>query len=115
MDQLQALPANLDAFLSSRAPFLTDLEKRSKVPKSILALVPALFLLSMLVYLFGALCLANLSGFCYPAWKSLVTVAGEGPRDEDRAWLGYWLIFGLLGVVESFGGVVVGFLRLYEE
>ncbi len=109
MEHLQALQSRLDAYLGSHAPFLVDLENKSKVPNSVLALVPTIFLLSMLIYSFGILCLATLSGFLYPTYKSLATVSTEGPtRDGDRAWLGYWIIFGLFNVTESFVGVVVG-------
>jgi len=64
----------------------------------------------MLVYSFGALALANVSGFLYPAYKSLE----EGPRDRDRAWLTYWLVLGALSVAEGFGGVVVGLVHSAE-
>jgi receptor expression-enhancing protein 5/6 len=108
MDQLQPTLARFDAFLSTRLPFLTDLEKRYGIPKSALALAPCLVLLAMLVYSFGALSLATVSGFLYPTWKSLATVSVEGPRDAERAMLVYWLVFGAFAVTESFGGVVVG-------
>jgi receptor expression-enhancing protein 5/6 len=61
------------------------------------ALIPVL----LLFYILGGFKLmVNLSGFIYPAYKSLQAISNND-LEEDKQWLTYWVVYGTFSIMES--------------
>jgi len=98
-DQLNALDAELNKY-----PALRDLEAKTKVPKAYGVL--GLGVSSVVLIFFNILGLAqpvsNLIGWALPAFLSVRAI--ESPQsNDDKQWLTYWVVFGLLNLAESMG------------
>lgn len=97
--QVNALDAELNKY-----PMLRDLEAKTKVPKAygVLGLgFSAVFLIFF--NMFGlAQPISNLIGWALPAFLSVRAI--ESPQtNDDKQWLTYWVVFGLLNLAESMG------------
>eukprot|EP00614_Pseudopedinella_elastica_P042609 CAMPEP_0181260544 /NCGR_PEP_ID=MMETSP1097-20121128/1000_1 /TAXON_ID=35684 /ORGANISM="Pseudopedinella elastica, Strain CCMP716" /LENGTH=169 /DNA_ID=CAMNT_0023359065 /DNA_START=28 /DNA_END=537 /DNA_ORIENTATION=- len=66
-------------------------------------LLPVLILFYVLG---GFTLLVSLSGFLYPAYKSLQAMEVNDPA-EDKQWLTYWVVYGTFSIFES----VMSFLK----
>jgi receptor expression-enhancing protein 5/6 len=104
--------AQLDKELS-RYPVLNDIEVRTQIPKTVLALGGAI--LCTLLVLINALAgpTSNLVGWALPAYLSFRALETPGP-DDDVQWLTYWVVFGFFNFVESFAlRMVLYYLPFY--
>merc|ERR1712070_616674 len=61
----------------------------------------ALLPLLLVFYMLGGFTLmVNLSGFIYPAYKSLQAISNNDLA-EDKQWLTYWVVYGTFSILES--------------
>lgn len=61
----------------------------------------ALLPLLLVFYILGGFKLmVNLSGFIYPAYKSLQAISSND-LEEDKQWLTYWVVYGTFSILES--------------
>ncbi|KAL7421239.1 ER membrane protein DP1/Yop1 [Cryptotrichosporon argae] len=97
--QVSALDQELNKY-----PVLRDLETRTRVPKAygVLALAASSVVL-IFFNIFGlASPVSNLIGWGLPAYLSIKAIETPGTND-DKQWLTYWVVFGLLNLAESAG------------
>jgi receptor expression-enhancing protein 5/6 len=104
MDKVAPYLNALDADLSS-SQFFTLLEEKTKVRKSYLLLGSLAFLLLLVVFGVGSQFICNIVGFVYPAYASFKAIQTTR-KDDDTAWLTYWVSFALFCVLESVVDVV---------
>ncbi|KAI5450037.1 ER membrane protein DP1/Yop1 [Naganishia albida] len=99
----------------SQFPTLNNLEAQTKVPKvyGVLSMVGS-FIFLIFFNLFGlASPVSNLIGWALPAYLSCGALESPG-KDDDKQWLTYWVIFGLLNFLESAGlRVILYYLPFY--
>lgn len=95
--QVNALDSELNKY-----PVLRDIEARTKVPKAYGVLGLAVSSVVLIFFnMFGlASPISNLIGWALPAYLSVQAI--ESPsQNDDKQWLTYWVVFGLLNLAES--------------
>lgn len=70
-------------------------------------------LIIMFYMLGGFKLLVSLSGFLYPAYKSLQCMESNDPA-EDKQWLTYWLVYGAFSILENVLSFVVAMIPYYN-
>mmetsp|Transcript_21751 Transcript_21751/g.44108 ORF Transcript_21751/g.44108 Transcript_21751/m.44108 type:complete len:191 (-) Transcript_21751:188-760(-) len=61
---------------------------------------------------FWASSITNLIGFVYPAYCSLVAIE-TSQKEDDTAWLTYWVVFGLFCLLENFTDYILYWIPFY--
>ena len=90
-------------------PPVVDLAKKGKV-NSGTVLAGFLFVVALLLLLFsGFTIVMTCYTVIYPGLLSIRAINSKANKD-DKTWLTYWLIFGLLNVAETFLGFVFYFI-----
>ena len=56
--------------------------------------------------------MANLLGIAYPCFMTLFSLETE-QADDDKQWLTYWVVFGLLSLVDQFAGAILHAIPFY--
>ncbi|TPX35084.1 hypothetical protein SmJEL517_g02500 [Synchytrium microbalum] len=110
-DQVLYYVAQFDKELS-KFPWAIELEKRTKVPKTYLVGGAGAVLAVLIFFNVWGNLLTNLIGFVYPAYASFKAI--ESPNKEDDVqWLSYWVVFGLLNVLEFFTDFLLFWVPFY--
>lgn len=71
----------------------------------------ALFILAVALG-YGASFFTRVIGVAYPVFKSIEALETPSPED-DKQWLTYWAIYGLLTVLDDFAGAILEYLPYY--
>ncbi|TPX51201.1 hypothetical protein SeLEV6574_g00424 [Synchytrium endobioticum] len=110
-DQVMYYVSQFDKELS-RFPWAIELERKTKVPKTYL-FGGAGGVLAILIFfnVWGNL-LTNLIGFVYPAYASFKAIESSN-KEDDVQWLTYWVVFGLLNVLEFFTDILLFWIPFY--
>jgi len=98
-DKLNYYVNSLDKELN-KYPALVNLEKQSQVPKAYAVLGLLATFATLIFFNIWAGFLSNLLGWGLPAYFSLRALDTPGTSD-DKQWLTYWVVFGLLNLVEN--------------
>ena len=103
-EQLVKNTAILDPYAAQIPPIKDAADKAQVNPGLILgAALSVVFLILMLFQ--GMLIIGVTMTVLYPALHSVRAI--ESPdEDDDKRWLSYWMIFGLLNVLETFFGFI---------
>lgn len=110
-DKVQYYLSQLDKELS-KYPLALEAEKRTKVPKAYLfGGVSLVFFVLIFFNVWGDL-LTDLLGFLYPAYASFKAIESSN-KNDDTQWLVYWVVFGLMNVVEFFSDVLLFWVPFY--
>lgn len=99
-----------DTFL---APYLATMEKKTGVSRVYIFVGAVSVLLIYLLFGSYAGFLSHLITLVYPALETLRALESLN-KDDDRKWLTYWLIFGMLGTMEFFTETVLQYLPFYH-
>ena len=51
-------------------------------------------------------------GVAYPCFMSFIALESDG-GDDDKQWLTYWVVFGLLNIVDQWSGFILAFIPFY--
>ena len=65
------------------------------------------------VYLQGFNIVYALVTCVYPMWKSLLTIEDENTKETDN-WFYYWVIYGILQIVEVMFGFIFAYVPYYS-
>ena len=60
----------------------------------------------------GATYITCALGVAYPCFMSFLAIESEG-EDDDKQWLTYWVVFGILNIIDQFAGVILSFIPFY--
>eukprot|EP00040_Diaphanoeca_grandis_P038678 m.257032 g.257032 ORF g.257032 m.257032 type:complete len:176 (+) comp34939_c0_seq1:7-534(+) len=82
--------------------------KRSQILSGGVALV----LLFIFIF-FGLSFIATVVGVCYPCYMTLYAL--NGPQEESRRWLIYWMVFGVFAFKEQFSDLLLFWLPFFYE
>ena len=107
-EQLQKNTAILDPYAVQIPPLKDGAEKLKVNPGLLLgAILSVVFLVVMIVK--GWAIVMTCITVLYPAVHSIRAI--ESPEeDDDKVWLTYWLVFGVLNVLETFFGFIFWFI-----
>merc|ERR1719461_591102 len=76
------------------------------------AVVGVLFSLILLITS-GVRALSNVVATWYPVWQSLKALGSKG-KDDDSAWLAYWIFYSTVQTMESVTDVFLFWIPMYE-
>ena len=51
-------------------------------------------------------------GVAYPVFMSFIALESDGGED-DKQWLTYWVVFGILNIIDNFAGFILSFIPFY--
>jgi len=110
-DQLQVHLNEIDKKARQIAQ-IQQLEAKTGVrPSYMLVGVGALFILFVL-FGAGANALCNLVGFAYPVYAGFKAIKSPN-KDDDAAWLTYFVVYGFFGLIESFTDFFLYWIPFY--
>ena len=99
MDQLQAKLDGWNSNLLKVGP-IKSLHDKTNLPPIVFAVAPVLFLVFFIALDIGAsLCTCTI-GVVYPTIQSILALESKS-TDDDKQWLTYWSIYGLLVVFDQ--------------
>ena len=112
-EKLQENTKILDPY-AAMIPALVDLSGKAQLNPGALLAVALSFVFLILMLLQGwsilMLCIAVL----YPAVHSIRAIESEDGGDDDKKWLTYWMVYGLLNVLETFFGFIFYFIPYWD-
>ncbi len=79
--------------------------------KTVIQILFAMFLV-LALFGVGQAFLANLLGVVYPCFMSLFALETD-QADDDKQWLTYWVVFGLISLIDQFAGVFLQAIPFY--
>lgn len=93
---------------------MQQLENKTKLPKSYLAISAAFVYLLLIFINVGGIgeILANIAGFAVPAYFSLVALKTTDKQD-DTELLTYWIVFAFLNVIEFWSKAILYLIPFY--
>jgi receptor expression-enhancing protein 5/6 len=92
--------------------YATDLHEKTGVSPEIYVIALGFLVAFMLFFGIFADLICDVIGYGYPLYASLKVIEYQ-ERDQDKQWLVYWVVFGLLGCVETFVHVIVYWIPFY--
>ncbi|KAG2172147.1 hypothetical protein INT44_006616 [Umbelopsis vinacea] len=90
----------------SKYKYFNDIEAKTKVKKTHIALGGASILFIMVFFNLAGGLITNTIGWLYPAYASFKAIETPGTAD-DKQWLTYWTVFGFVQTVEYFADVIL--------
>ncbi|KAI8575029.1 hypothetical protein K450DRAFT_263668 [Umbelopsis ramanniana AG] len=96
---------DLDVELS-KYKYFNDIEAKTKVKKTHIALGGAAILFIMVFFNLAGGLITNTIGWLYPAYASFKAIESPGKAD-DTQWLTYWTVFGFVQTLEYFADVLL--------
>ncbi|PVU93183.1 hypothetical protein BB561_003420 [Smittium simulii] len=115
MDQAKAFVlTNVEILNKSltNVQMLNTFEQKTKIPKAYAVGGSSLVFLLFIMFGIGARFLVNLFGFGYAAYASIGALESPG-KEDDTQWLTYWVIYGILNLVEHFTSFVLYWIPFY--
>ena len=60
----------------------------------------------------GATYITVAIGVAYPVFMSFIALESKG-GDDDKQWLTYWVVFGILNIIDNMAGFILSFIPFY--
>ncbi|PVU96883.1 hypothetical protein BB559_002225 [Furculomyces boomerangus] len=98
--------------LLSQYSQLSKIESTTKVPKVFITLGFSAVVFLFILLNIGSRFIVNFIGFGYSAFASIRAIESPG-KDDDTQWLTYWVVYGLLNLVEHFSSFVLYWIPFY--
>ena len=113
MEKLEPFIETLEQ-LGNDIPQIVELSKKSgqRVGHVVLAIVAVTAIL-VLIFL-GPLILSVAITVIYPAYKSIEALESKDTDDDDKYWLTYWIIFGLITLGDQFFWFILELIPYYS-
>ena len=67
----------------------------------------------MIFFLYGWVLLVTFVTVCYPALKSIRAIESAA-QDDDKTWLTYWMVYGVLVCLETYVGFLLEMLPYWH-
>ena len=67
----------------------------------------------LLLFNVGAVLIADVIGFVYPAWASFKAIESSRAKEDPAQWLTYWILFGFLHLLEYFHDTILYWFPFY--
>ena len=116
MDQVKAsLHANtkiLDPY-AAMIPALVDGAQKVGVNPGLLLAAVGIVLILILMVVLGWTILITFITVLYPTVHSIRAIESSG-KSDDKVWLTYWMVFGLINVAETFFGFVFACIPYWD-
>ena len=100
--------------LGNDVPQIVELSKKTgqRVGHIVLGIVAVVALLVLIF--FGPLILSVAITVIYPAYKSIQALETKDTDDDDKYWLTYWIIFGLITLGDEFFWFILEWIPYYS-
>ncbi|TFJ80395.1 hypothetical protein NSK_008267 [Nannochloropsis salina CCMP1776] len=95
-----------------KVEILQKAEETIRVPKLYIVLALTLMGLSLFMFNAGAQFIVNVVGFVFPAYASFRALEA-GDQAEGKIWLGYWVTFGAINLLDFFADFITYWLPFY--
>lgn len=96
-----------------RIPPIVKLSEATKVEPGYI-LGGALTLASLIIFfLFGGAILSAVLTVVYPAFKSIKALETKDDDEDDKAWLTYWVVFGVFTLLDEFAFFILNLIPFY--
>ena len=97
---------------AKEVPVLQEFENKTGFKPIFLVFGVIVIVLLMVMSGYLAALLANLTGFAYPAYRTIKSL--ESPAvDDDKQWLTYWTVYGCFIVVDDWAHWITGMVPQY--
>ena len=80
------------------------IEGATGVPRKTIIKVILGFTVLLMIYGVGGSFIANFIGVAYPCFMSFYSIETSSNEDDDKQWLTYWVLFGILSLIDQIGG-----------
>lgn len=88
-------------------------EETTKISSENVVLGIAIVALFMLFSGYGAGIVCHIASFAYPFYGTILTLSQSKKGPMSQFWLVYWIVYGFLGVAETFLAVILKQVLLY--
>lgn len=92
-------------------PLLNTVHEKTKQPRIYVVIAVGALVATVLIQLLGLSFISNLFAFV-PIYASFKALRSE-TKEDDEMWLTYWVVYGSLGLFESFFDVVFFWMPFY--
>lgn len=93
---------------------MVDLSGKAQLNPGALLAVALSFVFVILMLLQGWTILLTAIAVLYPAVHSIRAIETNDDGDDDKKWLTYWMVYGLLNVLETFFGFIFYFIPYWD-
>ncbi len=111
MDQFQQQFEQINKALVRIGPINT-LSKKTNIPPIVFIIAPLLILvIAVALDIFASGC-TTFIGVAYPTFRSILALESKS-NDDDKQWLSYWCIYGLIVVIDELACCLVARIPYY--
>jgi receptor expression-enhancing protein 5/6 len=98
--------------LSKVSEALTKAEDASKIPRALIVLAGVSVVSLVLFMTMSSNFFTTILGVAYPSYQSFRAIESKD-KEDDTKWLTYWVVFGVLTIVEFFTDFILVWLPFY--
>lgn len=97
---------------ADKVPQIVELSKKAGVQSGVILAGLSFVGSIVILVLFGATILSVVFTVVYPSIQSIKAIESKG-EDDDKEWLTYWTIFGIISLLDEFAGIILSFIPFY--
>ena len=112
MDSINQKVADLEK-MGNKIPQLVELSKKSGVRVGHICLAIAVLVPLFVLIFFGVAIITTGITVIYPAFMSVRALESKDDEEDDKQWLSYWLIFGVLTLADQFLWFILEWIPYY--
>jgi receptor expression-enhancing protein 5/6 len=112
MDKVNDVVAKLEE-MGNGVPQIVELSKKTGVRVGHICLGAAVIIPLLILIFFGATIVAVAVTVLYPGFKSIEALETKDDDEDDKKWLSYWIIFGLITLADQFFWFILEWIPYY--